>query len=103
MKLTKSTLFALTTLIFTTIVNAGDDKCIKAYGNVYGDKDFYGQTYEEFLKEQRSQMASLKFLIKNCEGTKYQAEKESLSSLFKNFKKTTTILRSDWEKEFKYP
>lgn len=103
MKLTKITLYTLTTLIFSTIVNASDDKCIKAYGDVYGDKDSYGQTYEDFLKEQRNQKTSLDFLINNCQGSKYQADRESLSSVFKYLEKTTKISKLDWEKEFKYP
>lgn len=103
MKLTRISISTFTIVIFSIIVNASDDKCVNAYGDVYGDKDSYGQSYEDFLKEQRNQKMSLEYLIKNCQGTKYQAEKESLSSVFKYLEKTTKISKLDWEKEFKYP
>ena len=104
MKLIKITQSTLLILILSTPGNANtNNKCIQAYGNVYGDKDSYGQSYEDFLKEQKSQKESLDFLVKHCKDSKYKAEEESLTSITKYLEKTTKISESDWNKEFKYP
>jgi len=104
MKLKANTLFIIIALVFGTTINAKDDKrCVEAYGDVYGEKDSYGQSYEDFIKEQKNEKKSLEFLLKHCKNSKYKAETESLQSVTKFLKKTTKISKANWEKEFKYP
>lgn len=104
MKLTKITLSILTTLVFSTMINANDkDKCPEAYASVYGEQDFYGQAYKDFLKEQRSQKTNLDFLVKHCNGTKYESDKATVVSITKNLGRTAKLSEAEWKKEFKYP